>query len=135
MGTRAQWTPASRELTWGLLGPSPSWLLSWETWLPPRAAAGEASSAGRWRLACKASRLGLYSVFKVPDEEGSLAHPLGSPLSYLDEGHVPGDHPPELLGRVHVPNVGLREGEQGPEAPGWRRLLGPCLDQEVWTGT
>lgn len=53
-----------------------------------------------------------------PDQGGSSTHCLWSLLSYLDEGHVPSDHPPELLGCVHVPDVGLGDGGQGAGALG-----------------
>lgn len=66
-----------------------------------------------------AGHQGFFAHKQRPD----LSLSVHSPRSYLDEGHVPGDHSPELLGCVHVPNVGLGEGEQGAAAP----LLGPCL--------
>lgn len=56
-------------------------------------------------------------------------------LSYLNEGHVPRDHSPELLGCVHVPDVGLGEGGRGLELQAAKGLqlrpLEPLLDQEA----
>lgn len=108
----------------GDAGPSPSWLFFRETWLPPRAAWGEASSAGRWSFPRKSA--GADPSLSDSWLKRKLSPPSLALLSYLDEGHVPSDHPPELLGRVHVPDVGLGERGQGAGVPGWKACSSIC---------